>query len=162
MNCSYKSSPHPIMCWYLQCLGVCFNLLMALNWRGCCNIKSRISSSTCLSKHQAFQARSHSKCRLFSFTFYFSRLMIFFYMWHWFLFHNLSHHCMHKHLFIFVYSTQKPVSNYNKNAAPIAVTVLVIMLTSNVIKFYMLMSLFRVFKDKENKIGKIKMIFTRN
>lgn len=62
---------------------------------------------------------------------------------------------MHKHLFIFVYSTQKPVSNYNKNAAPIAVTVLVIMLTSNVIKFYMLMSLFRVFKDKENKIGKI-------
>lgn len=60
---------------------------------------------------------------------------------------------MHKHLFIFVYSTQKPVSNYNKYAAPI--TVLVIMLTSNVIKFYMLMSLFRVFKDKENKIGKI-------
>lgn len=36
------------------------------------------------------------------------------------------------------------------------------MLTSNVIKFYMLMSLFRVFEDKENKIGKIKMIFTRN
>lgn len=69
---------------------------------------------------------------------------------------------MHKHLFIFVYSTQKPVSNYNKNAAPIAVTVLVIMLTSNVIKFYMLISLLRVFKDKENKIGKIKMIFTRN
>lgn len=65
---------------------------------------------------------------------------------------------MHKHLFIFVYSTQKPVSNYNKTAAPISVTVL----TSNVIKFYMLMSLFRVFKDKENKIGKIKMIFTRN
>lgn len=60
---------------------------------------------------------------------------------------------MHKHLFIFVYSTQKPVSNYNKNAAPI--TVLVIMLTSNVIKFYMLMSLLGVFKDKENKIGKI-------
>lgn len=65
---------------------------------------------------------------------------------------------MHKHLFIFVYSTQKPVSNYNKNAAPIAVTVLVVMLTSNVIKFYMLISLLRVFKDKENKIGKIKMI----
>lgn len=62
---------------------------------------------------------------------------------------------MHKHLFIFVYFTQKPVSNYNKNAAPIAVTVLVIMLTSNVIKFYMLMSLLKVFKDKENKIGKI-------
>lgn len=61
---------------------------------------------------------------------------------------------MHKHLFIYVYSTQKPVSNYNKNAAPIAVTVLV-MLTLNVIKFYMLMSLLRVFKDKENKIGKI-------
>lgn len=62
---------------------------------------------------------------------------------------------MHKHLFIFVYSTQKPVSNYNKNAAPIAVTVLVIMFTSNVIKFYMLMSLLRMFKDNENKIGKI-------
>lgn len=60
---------------------------------------------------------------------------------------------MYKHLFIYVYSTQKPVSNYNKNAAPI--TVLVIMLTSNVIKFYMLMSLLGVFKDKENKIGKI-------
>lgn len=56
---------------------------------------------------------------------------------------------MHKHLFIFVYSTQKPVSNYNKNAAHIAVTVLVVMLTSNVIKFYMLMSLIRMFKDKE-------------
>lgn len=55
-----------------------------------------------------------------------------------------------------MFSTQKPVSNYNKYAAPI--TVLVIMLTSNVIKFYMLMSLFRVFKDNENKIGKI----TRN
>lgn len=54
-----------------------------------------------------------------------------------------------------MYSTQKPVSNYNKNAAPISVTVLVIMLTSNVIKFYMLMSLLRMFKDKENKIGKI-------
>lgn len=54
-----------------------------------------------------------------------------------------------------MFSTQKPVSNYNKNAAPIAVTVLVITFTSNVIKFYMLMSLFRVFKDKENKIGKI-------
>lgn len=54
-----------------------------------------------------------------------------------------------------MYCTQKPVSNYNKNAAPIAVTVLVIMLTSNVIKFYMLMSLLGVFKDKENKIGKI-------
>lgn len=54
-----------------------------------------------------------------------------------------------------MFSTQKPVSNYNKNAAPIAVTVLVIMLTSNVIKFYMLMSFLRVFKDKENKIGKI-------
>lgn len=61
-----------------------------------------------------------------------------------------------------MYSTQKPVSNYNKNAAPISVTVLVVMLTSNVIKFYTLMSLFRVFEDKENKIGKIKMIFTRN
>lgn len=61
-----------------------------------------------------------------------------------------------------MYSTQKPVSNYNKNAAPISVTVLVVMLTSNVIKFYMLMSFLRVFKDKENKIGKIKMIFTRN
>lgn len=69
---------------------------------------------------------------------------------------------MHKHLFIYVYSTQKPVSNYNKNAAPISVTVLVVMLTSNVIKFYMLMSLLRMFKDKENKIGKIEMIFTRN
>lgn len=56
---------------------------------------------------------------------------------------------MHKHLFIFVYSTQKPVSNYNKNAAPISVAVLVVMLTSNVIKFYMLMSLIRMFKDKE-------------
>lgn len=54
-----------------------------------------------------------------------------------------------------MFSTHKPVSNYNKNAAPIAVTVLVITFTSNVIKFYMLMSLFRVFKDKENKIGKI-------
>lgn len=61
---------------------------------------------------------------------------------------------MHKHLFIFVYSTQKPVSHYNKNAAPISVTVLV-MLTSNVIKFNMLMSLLRMFKDNENKIGKI-------
>lgn len=56
---------------------------------------------------------------------------------------------MHKHLFIFVYSTQKLVSNYNKNAAPISVAVLVVMLTSNVIKFYMLMSLIRMFKDKE-------------
>lgn len=54
-----------------------------------------------------------------------------------------------------MFSTQKPVSDYNKNAAPIAVIVLVIMLTSNVIKFYMLMSLLRVFKDNENKIGKI-------
>lgn len=54
-----------------------------------------------------------------------------------------------------MFSTQKLVSNYNKNAAPIAVTVLVVMLTSNVIKFYMLMSLLGVFKDKENKIGKI-------
>lgn len=54
-----------------------------------------------------------------------------------------------------MYCTQKPVSNYNKNAAPISVTVLVVMLTSNVIKFYMLMSLLGVFKDKENKIGKI-------
>lgn len=62
---------------------------------------------------------------------------------------------MHKHLFIFVYSSQKPVSNYNKNAAPISVTVLVMTFTSNVIKFYMLMSLLRMFKDKENKIGKI-------
>lgn len=61
-----------------------------------------------------------------------------------------------------MYSTQKLVSNYNKNAAPISVAVLVVMLTSNVIKFYMLISLLRVFKDKENKIGKIKMIFTRN
>lgn len=38
-----------------------------------------------------------------------------------------------------MYSTQKPVSNYNTYAAPISVTVLVVMLTSNVIKFYMLM-----------------------
>lgn len=50
-----------------------------------------------------------------------------------------------------MYCTQKPVSNYNKNAAP----VLVMTFTSNVIKFYMLMSLLRVFKDNENKIGKI-------